>query len=172
METGEKLKEQDAEVDAIKVVFDALKGLEKAAQNRVLDYVMNRLELKKKPDPVAPLVEPVLTENETFSSSTEVEDAAADEATDEEEDGLEGINAVARKWMRRNDLTPAQLSNLFSLGIDDIDLVATSVPGGSIKERLRSVVLLKAIASYLSSGAARVDHNKVKEAAALSSGFR
>src|SRR5262245_23499086 len=125
MESDAKPKEQDAEVEAIKVVFDALKGLEKAAQNRVLDYVMNRLELKSKSVASAAPVEVIHASPEGGSAGEGVEDTA-DEPEAEEEDGLEGINAVARKWMTRNGLTSTQLSNLFSLGIDDIDLVANS----------------------------------------------
>ena len=51
-----------------------------------------------------------------------------------------------------------------SLGLDEIDLVAKSIPGKSKNERTRSVLLLQGVASYLSTGVARVTHDKVKEA--------
>ena len=72
---------------------------------------------------------------------------------------------MAQKWMTRNGLSSSQLSSLYSLGIDDIDLVADKVPGKTLKQRLRNVVLLKGVASYLGTGAPRVDHTKLKEAA-------
>ncbi len=70
------------------------------------------------------------------------------EEEDEEQqaEGLAGINAVAQKWMRRNGLSASQLSSLFSLDLDDIDLVAASVPGKNNRQRLRSVALLKGVA--------------------------
>ncbi len=42
----------------------------------------------------------------------------------------------------------------FSLSSDEIDLIAKTVPGKN-KEKMRSVFLLKGVASYLGSGAAR-----------------
>jgi hypothetical protein len=54
---------------------------------------------------------------------------------------------------------------LFSLGVDEIDLVANKVPGQKKIDRLRNVLLLKGIASYLGTGAARVEWAKLKEAA-------
>jgi hypothetical protein len=148
--------EADAEFNAMRTVYSALKGLDRAAQNRVLDYVCQRLSLKmetmaeerpaRQPEP----------ENDT------VEAATAHDSSDEE--GLEGISPVARKWMRRSGLSGDQLSTLFSLGVDEIDLVAKSVPGKSRAERVRSVLLLLGIAAYLSSGAARVSDEKLREA--------
>jgi hypothetical protein len=77
---------------------------------------------------------------------------------------LEGISPVAKKWMRRNGLTATQLSNTFSLGVDEIDLVAKTVPGGKSKrEKMRSVFLLKGVAAYLGGGVARFTHEQVKE---------
>src|ERR1700731_4194300 len=75
-----------------------------------------------------------------------------------------GISPLARKWMTRNGLGAQSLTSLFSLGADEIDLVARTVPGKSKRERMRSVLLLKVIAAYLSNGAARVTHEQVKEA--------
>jgi hypothetical protein len=79
-------------------------------------------------------------------------------------DDAEGINSVALKWMRRSGLTPSVLQNIFSLGIEEIDLVANSVPGTNKKERMHSVLLLKGIASYLGTGVARVSYEQLKEA--------
>ena len=53
---------------------------------------------------------------------------------------------------------------LFSLGVDEIDLVAKKVPGDNKKDRMHSVLLLKGIAAYLSSGVARFTHQQLKEA--------
>ncbi len=61
---------------------------------------------------------------------------------------------VAQKWMRRNGLQAEHLSSIFSLGGDEIDVVAKSVPGKSTKARMHNVFLLKGVAAYLAGGAA------------------
>jgi hypothetical protein len=80
------------------------------------------------------------------------------------DDDVDGVSPIALKWMRRSQLSGKQLSALFSLGIEEIDLVAKSVPGKSKAERVRSVALLLGIAGYLSSGVARVADDKLREA--------
>ena len=75
----------------------------------------------------------------------------------------DGINAIAQKWMKRNSLGVAQLSTIYSLGGDEIDLIAQSIPGKSKRQRMRNVLLLKAIAAYLGGGAARIAHEQLKE---------
>lgn len=80
------------------------------------------------------------------------------------EGDIEGISPVALKWMKRSGLEPKGLQKLFSLGIDEIDLVAKDVPGKKTKERMHSVLLLKGIAAYLGTGVARVTHEQLKEA--------
>ncbi len=67
--------------------------------------------------------------------------------------------------MTRSSLTAEELSAIFSLGTDDIDLVAKKLPGSSKREKLRSVFLLEGIAAFLGTGTARFTHAKVKEAA-------
>ena len=57
-----------------------------------------------------------------------------------------------------------KLHDLFSLGIDEIDLVAKHVPGNSKSERLRNVILLKGVAAYLSTGTPRITSEQLKEA--------
>ncbi len=56
------------------------------------------------------------------------------------------------------------LSSLFSLGVDEIDLVAKKVPGSNKKDKMLSVFRLKGVAAYLGAGVARFTHEEVKEA--------
>jgi hypothetical protein len=76
----------------------------------------------------------------------------------------EGISPSGRKWITRNGLQVSQLAQIFSLGGDEIDLIAKKVPGNNKAKRMRSVLLLKGIAAYLGSGAARFTYQEVKEA--------
>jgi hypothetical protein len=64
----------------------------------------------------------------------------------------------------QSGIEPSKLQQLFSLGIDEIDLVAKNVPGSSKRERLRNVILLKGVAAYLSMGAPRISSEQLKEA--------
>lgn len=146
----------DPEITAIGLVYDALRALDSEAQRRVLEYVAGKLGVPSPPRNTEqsrkiPDEEPIVAPS---SRSTETE------ATGESE----GVSPVALKWMRRSGLTPSSLSALFSLGVDEIDLVAKKVPGSGKKDRMHSALLLKGIASYLSTGVARVTHEQLKEA--------
>ncbi len=68
------------------------------------------------------------------------------------------------KWIRSNGCDIDSISKVYSLGIDDIDLVANTIPGNSKRERTKNVFRLIAISGYLESGAARTSHEKLKEA--------
>lgn len=162
--------EQDPELKAMLEVFAALKGLDTGAQTRVMDYVERRLSLKLgAQSSTRQAIDAESPADEAHKRAQERDErTATPEHEQEEPEGegtLEGVSPIARKWMRRNQLGEAQLSVLYSLGVDEIDLVASKVPGKSSRERLRNVMLLQGIASYLSSGAPRIDNEKLREAA-------
>jgi len=144
------------EVTAIGAVHDALKKLDPAARTRVLEYVANMFGLPS-----------LASEEERFKTPEIHEQLHVPSplaAETNQSDDFEGISSVAIKWMKRSGLSASSLSGLFSLGVDEIDLVAKSVPGDNKKERMHSVLLLKGIAAYLSTGVARVTHEQIKEA--------
>jgi len=151
----------DPEIAALTSVYVALKDLDGNAQQRVIDYVSKKLGL----------VEADTTETYTIprvsGAASATSDSPSDSRTvipdDDELGDSEGISPIALKWMRRNGLNVSHLGKLFSLGADEIDLVAKSVPGNSRNARTRSVVLLKGIAAYLSTGAARMTSEQIKE---------
>lgn len=150
--------DNDPEFEAIRKVYSALKDLNEAAQNRVLDYVVNKLDLTRAAAGAS------RREVEDIREEASVRPLNVQNPEKQGDDDLDGISPVAQKWMRRNSLAAAALSTLFSLGVDEIDLVAKDVSGKNKKERMHSVVLLKGIASYLGSGAARFTHEQIKEA--------
>ena len=146
------------EIAAIGAVYEALKGLEATVQGRVLEYVAKMLRIDNAAvdrEPLRRTREDEQPQSPSFPLPT---------AGSEEESESEGVSAVALKWMRRSGLTSTGLSLLFSLGVDEIDLVAKKVPGETKKDRMHSVLLLKGIAAYLGSGVARVTHEQLKEA--------
>jgi hypothetical protein len=147
------------EIKAMSAVYSALQGLDQAVQLRVLRYTAEMLGL------TLAAAHDNMTVNETDQTSR---DRAVDvipplSATATDAD-IEGISAVALKWMKRSGLEPTRLQTLFSLGIDEIDLIARAVPGDSKRERMRNVLLLKGIAAYLGTGVARVAYEQLKEA--------
>src|SRR5690242_5815540 len=152
MSNSEKL---DPEIIAISTVFTALNKLTPDAQSRVLDYVQRKLRKE-------PAAETIPDDSAPVQTGTPIErhDPSASASEDDTDDG---INSVARKWMRRNSLTATALGAIFSLGVDEIELVAKTIPGKTKKDRMHSVALLRGTAAYLSSGAPRFTHAELKE---------
>ncbi|MEZ5283890.1 MAG: hypothetical protein R2712_03575 [Vicinamibacterales bacterium] len=162
--TDDKMEqEQDLELEAMARVYAALKPLESEAQVRVLDYVERRLALKRGSPPsqaTTTTQQPAAATQEP----TSVTEPEPEDTLDVGADGLDGVSPLAQKWMKRNGLTPAQMSELYSLGVDEIDLVAQSVPGDTTKDKLRSVLLLQGVAALLNGGTARITHDRLKQA--------
>jgi hypothetical protein len=149
------MPEGNAEIAAISVVYAALKDLDGKAQVRVLSYVSGMLN--------------VAFESMSGSPDSENQDGqqqpvrAAAVNTPEPTSDAEGINSVALRLMKRSGIEPKDLDGIFSLGIDEIDLVAPKIPGHSKREKFHNVLLLKGIASYLGTGTAKVTHEQLKE---------
>jgi hypothetical protein len=150
------------EITAIGTAHAALKELDSSAQLRVLRYVAEMLGLT-----IGNVESGTRASNagdgEPISERTTSEPTAISSDVDLSEE-TEGISAVALKWMKRAGLDPKNLQKLFSLGIDEIDLVAKSVPGTGKRGRMRNVLLLKGIAAYLGTGSPRVTFEQLKEA--------
>jgi hypothetical protein len=150
------------EVTAIGAVHDAIKGLGPEVQSRVLNYVALMLKIRA---PI-PGSGATATPQEKEPEETEI-GSAKEEPTgraEQPDDDLEGVSPAGRKWLARNGLQAKQLWKLFSLGVDEIDLIAGKVPGKSKKDKMHNVFLLKGVAAYLGSGAARFTHEQIKEA--------
>jgi hypothetical protein len=148
------------EIAAIAAVYDALKELTPDVQSRVLAYVAGMLEVPR-PDAAE---RHDRTEDTERRNNTSPSPGEASAITDQQDGDLDGISPVAKRWMARNDLTSARLSAVFSLGVDEIDLIAKVVPGKKKTQRMRSVFLLKGLAAYLGTGVARFTHEQLKEA--------
>lgn len=162
MAKGENNVPLDPEVSAINAVVTALRDLDPPTQQNVIDYVVRRFKLRASSMEDAWTTPPPAPD--AGPEPQEVLEEKPGTKGDQGDDGLEGISPVARKWMSRNGFKTTDLSKLFSLGIDEIDLVAPKVPGKGKKNRMRSVLLLKGMAAYLGTGAARVNHEPVKDA--------
>lgn len=152
--------EHEKQIGAITKVYAAVKGLSAEAARSVLDYVGSMVAPGTVPsrpfEQEAPRPEtgaPVSTVSDTEATEGASNGGAAD-----------GISSVGHKWMRRNGIAANDLETVFSLGLEEIDLVAKTVPGKSTREKMRSVFLLKGISAYLGSGAARFSHEQVREA--------
>lgn len=155
------IDDKQKQISAIGLVYNAIKDLTPEAAHSVLSYVNGMVAPQKKishysKDQGEQHEEHADQENGSKNSKTEDIDDALDDA--------DGINSVAKKWLVRNGLSAHSLSKIFSLGLDEIDIVAKKVPGPNEQQRMRSVFLLKGIAAYLGSGAPRFTQEQVKEA--------
>jgi len=162
MTKGVKTVASDPEFGAYQVVFATLVALDATARARVLRYVAEKLDIAPsdthrtslrtdddRPDadqPDSPAKQP---------PATPAEPSSADD----------GISPIAKKWIHRNSLAMDGLTRLFSVGGEEIDLIADKVPGTSKRGRLHQVLLLKAIAAYLGTGVARVADQQLREVA-------
>ncbi|MDB6095533.1 MAG: hypothetical protein JWM32_3095 [Verrucomicrobia bacterium] len=159
------VNDADTEIAAISTVYSALKFLAKPAQIRVLEYVQQKLDLKVS-------ISGSAQDGERHEESREQEKPARElDAVDEtpsdtgsDADDWNSVSAVARRWVQRSGLDRQFLSTIFSIGGEEIDLIAKAIPGTSKRQRMREVILLKGIAAYLASGVARVSHEAAKEA--------
>lgn len=154
----------DPEILAISAVYSALRDLEKDAQGRVMEYVRRKLGYK-------PAIDDFQQEDHDEEPADEAPPQKHNAATrdeggnsGEQDDTWNSVSAVARKWIQRNDLDRKFLTTIFSIGGEEIDLIAKAIPGKSKRQRMREIILLKGIAAYLGSGVARVTHEAVKEA--------
>jgi hypothetical protein len=159
--TTEISAQPDPEFTAISEVYSTLKSLEPDAQLRVVKYVLEKLKLTLTSVPGR------ASERESFPAEhhdhAEESDLGNHAKREHEEDDSDGISPLGLKWMRRNGLNVGDLSPIFSIGGEEIDLVLKKVPGDKKSKRMRSVFLLKGLAAYLASGAARFSHADVKE---------
>ncbi len=160
MNGKKNVTEHEPEIAAIGTVYRALEILAPEAQVRVLTYVWCKLKINA---PMPACGDVTQANGPEVTSETGVGQGSTEDQK-VEESGLEGISPVAKKWITRNGLKAQALSAIFSLGDDEIDLIAKVVPGKSKRDRMHSVSLLKGIAAYLGSGAARITHEQLKEA--------
>ena len=144
---------EDPEIVAISEVYAALKDLDAEARTRVLNYVSGKFNIQTS---VSAIIDREEYSQPKSQSLVEVVSAVDDE--------LEGISPAGKKWITRNGIKTSNLMSIFSLGIDDIDLVSKSVPGTKKAQRMKNVFLLKGIAAYVGTGTARFNHEQIKEA--------
>jgi hypothetical protein len=150
--------DEDSEIAALAIVFKALKGLEPTVQIRVLRYAAERLGIG------IPKNVKQNEANHTFAEEEVEVDRQDDDSPADSEDQDDGISTVALKWMKRSGIKVTDLGSFFSVGGEEIDFVAETMPGKSKRERMHNVILLKSIAAYLSSGVARATYEQIKEA--------
>lgn len=153
-----KSVEDDPEFLAMQTIHNALKPLDQDARGRVLGYVRQRLGMADAADVAA-------GSRRSFPPTEEHrETPAASTPGDEVDASSDAISPVALKWMKRAGLSKPALAKVFSIDLDQIELVTSEVPGENKRERLHNVFRLLAMAEYVATGAARVSHDELKEA--------
>jgi hypothetical protein len=150
------------EFKAIQHVHEALEKLDSEARARVLSYVGKMLGISSgssEHEETSDLADPKLTESQPSD-----EKVTASRRDSQNSGDLEGVSPTAKKWLTRNSWDESKLASIFSLGVDEIDLIAKKVPGKNKTEKAHNIFLLKGAASYIGTGAARFTHQQVKEA--------
>src|SRR5437764_1453639 len=105
----------DPEIAAMNVVVNAIKDLESASQQRVIEYAITRFNLSGLPTRQG-AVDGELPEEDTTLKTSDAGNSGSVDLPPLADDGIEGINPVAKKWMTRNGLSGEALGKLFSLG--------------------------------------------------------
>jgi hypothetical protein len=154
---NQESEDPDPEIIAITAVHAALRSLPADAQDRVLRYVAAKLRREVPSEARSTETSQGDTSEERASAAPRHEQQSAAETEDD------GISDAGKKWVRRNGLDSTSLGTVFSLGVDDIEVVANKIPGKAKKDRMRNVILLKGVAAYLSGGVARLSHAELKE---------
>jgi hypothetical protein len=150
--TTGSLASEDPEITAISAVVSAMSQLPRDAQQRVLRYVANKFGVSG-----------------TYSDQSVLQLSNASirslgAAQPQTQGSSDGISPSAAKWMQRSALTIGELGAIFSIGADQIELVANSLPGKSKRNRMKNVALLMGIAAYLGTGAPRLQYDSLREA--------
>jgi hypothetical protein len=86
-------------------------------------------------------------------------DAVDDNAPD---DDLE-LNARARTWMSRNNVTAEQLAHVFHIDGETIDIIADTAPGKNQKEQTINAFVLTGIGEFLKTGEAKFTDKAARE---------
>src|SRR4051812_29198082 len=98
MTDGTEKQDLDPELDAMRTIYGVLRGLDTAAQLRVIEYVMRRLELATRarhPERPGSSFSPHELANEVREHPPVVQD----ETESADDDELAGVSPVARKWV-------------------------------------------------------------------------
>jgi hypothetical protein len=72
------------------------------------------------------------------------------------------LPAKARSWMKQHGLSTEQVSEVFHIGGDDIDIIA-SIPGKTKKEQVRNAYVLLGISRLLKSGETKFEDKAARE---------
>jgi hypothetical protein len=157
---------EDSEFLAMRQVYASLVPLSPESRARVVEYVSSRLGFSwSRGTTEADLHRPTTREPAASREPQRVE-RQLEGSTEEDEasEDVGGVSPPGLKWMRRSNLSLAQLEPIFSVNLDEIDLIASEIPGRGKASRMANVLRLKCLAQYLATGAAKVTHDDFNEA--------
>lgn len=74
-----------------------------------------------------------------------------------------GLSKSAQLWLKRSGIaTDDRLAAIISVDQNDIDVVASDIPGENVKARMRNVFLLRGAAEYLKTGEFKFTDEQVR----------
>lgn len=120
----------EPELEAMATVLAAVEHLPPEAQMRVLSWVLDKLSLSKV-KALSPQVEQSIVDNDHPQ-----------------------LPAAAATWVKQNDLTSSDLESVFHLDGEEIVVIAASLPGKSVREKVLNCYILAGVLELLRSGGA------------------
>jgi len=72
------------------------------------------------------------------------------------------LNAKARTWLRQNKLTEDQLGDVFHVDGDTVDIIAHSIPGESLADRVSNTYVLVGLRELIRTGEPKFDEEIAK----------
>jgi len=83
--------------------------------------------------------------------------------TDKPGHAVEGISQRGNTWMRQNNLTPAQIQEVFEIGGGEASVIASEVPGKNSKEKTHNAYVLRGLSQLLVTGEATFNDKSARK---------
>jgi len=68
----------------------------------------------------------------------------------------------AKSWMKQNELSSADVLQVFHQGIDSVEIIAAEIPGANNREKVRNAYVMLGIGKLLSSGESLFDDREAR----------
>ena len=78
------------------------------------------------------------------------------------ENANSGISEKAKSWMQSNSINNAQISQVFHISNGSIDIIASKIPGKSLKEQTVNAYVLQGIAKFILTGEPNFDDDSAR----------
>jgi hypothetical protein len=96
---------------------------------------------------------------------------AQNEQTDEDANQDLGLPVRVRSWLKQNGILTDQFQQVFHVVNDEVEVIASAIPGASTKERTINAYVLAGLAKFLISGEMKFDDKFARDVCSKSGCF-